>query len=51
MENKRKIVNLIFENFYNPQNYTYALLKLAKFKRRANELVSILPSEKKRFTL
>jgi len=37
----------ISENFYNPQNDTYASVKLAEIERLANELVSIFPSEKK----
>jgi len=45
MENRCKIVNLISENFYTPQNYTYASVKLAAIERLANELVSIFPSK------
>jgi len=44
-------VNLISENFYNPQNDTYASVKLKEIERLANELVSIFPSEKKKFTI
>ncbi|XP_070073909.1 uncharacterized protein [Drosophila takahashii] len=45
-ENRRKIVHLISENFYNPQNNTYASVKLAEIEKLANEIVNIFPSEK-----